>query len=292
MPFLFTGIIIRVKALWSGRQGPPILQPWYDWLKLMKKGEVASTAVSLVFKVSPAIVAAASISAVLVVPLIDGKSFISFPGDFIFFVSAFAVGKYFSILSALDTGSSFEGIGASRDAVYTALVEPALMLFFFSCLIFTKNLTLGSMITSISTVKSCGMAGTVLAAIVLFIMMLIEGCRVPADDPATHLELTMIHEAMLLDNSGPNLAMMVYAASLKTMLFGILIAKVITGNIRGVSGFAYFIIIICLSAAAIGIIESLSSRFKMSHLPEFSFFMLTLSVVLCACALLFVFGGI
>ena len=292
LPFLFLGLINRVKSRWAGRQGPSILQPFRDFVRLMKKGEVISTTSSFVFRIAPSVTFAAIIAAGLIVPLAGGKSVVSFDADLILFAYLLGVGKFLTVTGAMDTGSPFEGMGASREVSFSALVEPAFFMIIGSLALITGGLSFEK-IFSISRFGELSVLVLPLGVIALFIMLLAEGCRVPVDDPNTHLELTMIHEVMVLDNSGPDMGFIVYAAGMKMIVLGALIANLIIP-----SGFPFwaslvsFIAIQALLAIIIGTIESVMARLRMSHVPQFLLFMAAISVVIISTAVLFISGGI
>jgi formate hydrogenlyase subunit 4 len=204
-PFIFLGIINKVKALWAGRIGPSIIQPFYDFIKLLKKGEVISATTTFIFKLAPSIILMSIFFAALVVPMASHKSIVSFNGDFIVFAYILALGKFFSITSALDTGSSFEGMGASREATISTLVEPAFFIILSTFSLVSGKLSFAGIFSYLNYNNLIYTLVIVLCVITFFIMMITESCRVPIDDPNTHLELTMIHEVMILDNSGVDL---------------------------------------------------------------------------------------
>jgi formate hydrogenlyase subunit 4 len=291
-PLLFLGLINRVKSFWAGRRGPSILQPLRDFIRLMKKGEVISTTSSFVFKIAPSAVFASVIAAGLIVPLAGGKSIISFEADFILFAYLLAAGKFLTVIGAMDTGSSFEGMGASREVTFSALVEPA-----FFVIIASLGLVSGG--TSFERIFSITRGGDMaflvlpLGVIALFIMLLAEGCRVPVDDPNTHLELTMIHEVMVLDNSGPDMGFIVYAAGMKMIVIGAVIANlVIPSGIPFWASIGLYTGIVASLAVVIGTIESVMARLRMTHVPQFLLFMTAISVVVISTVMLFFSGGI
>ena len=275
------GVIKKTKAFWAGRKGAPLLQPLYDFLRLMKKETVYSTTTSWVFKLAPVINFAAIIFASLFVPLIKGYAILNIPFAFIVFSYILGLGKFFSLIAALDTGSSFEGMGASREACFSTIVEPAFFIVMASVVALTK-------ITSFENLKyilyNSGIYGiliVVLAVLALFIMLLVEGCRVPVDDPNTHLELTMIHEVMILDNSGFDLGLIVWGSTIKMFLLEALIASlIIPSNIPFIAYITAFLAIIFLISVIIGTIESSIARFRMTHVFEFIFIMSIMALLI------------
>lgn len=286
LPLLFLGIINRVKAIWAGRKGPSLLQPLYDFIKLMRKDEVISTSTSFVFDMAPSISLACTICAALFVPFGHYRAIISFQGDFILFIYLMALAKFFSALGALDTGSSFEGMGASRELSYTSFLEPAFLMVIGSLVYATGLGSLSQLVSyhSVNITSHWSVIISVLTVLNLIIILLIEGCRVPFDDPNTHLELTMIHEVMVLDNSGPNLAYTMYGSALKLNIFTSLISYFLIPWAKGfwfVTGM--YLLIYFLLAISVGLVESLLPRFRMTRNLELALIPLSISLlILCA----------
>ncbi len=292
-PLFFIGLINRAKSFWSGRKGPSVMQPFRDFIKLIKKGEIISTAASFVFRIAPSVSFASVIAAAAVTPMAGGSQLFSFNADFIFFAYVLATGKFFTIIGAMDTGSSFEGMGASREAAFSALVEPAFFLIVGSLAFIGKASTFGNLLEQITrTDATISAIIATLCALAFFIMLLTEGSRVPVDDPNTHLELTMIHEVMVLDNSGPDLALILYSSSLKMIIIGSLIANIILPVMQPAAAIAAFTGIHICIAFIIGTIESLMARLRMSHVPQFIFFMSSIALIVLAVAVLSVSGGL
>ena len=211
----FTGIVIRTKSIASGRKGPGVFQPLKDVLRLFRKGAVYSETTSFVFRIAPTIYFASVFVAMLVVPFGRSKGLISFNGDFIFFAYVLALGKFFSIIGALDTGSSFEGMGASREALYSMFAEPAFFLVMGSLGLLTGYTSFHEIFMALHLGSSISYALAAMAASVLLMIAMIENSRMPIDDPKTHLELTMVHEVMILDNSGFDLGLILSAGYLE-----------------------------------------------------------------------------
>jgi len=282
-PFLFIGVINKVKAFWAGRKGPSIFQPFYDFAKLLKKGEVISTTTSFIFKLAPSLTLASVIFAGLLVPIVNHKAILSFEGSFILFAYILALGKFFSLIGAMDTGSSFEGMGASREACFSTLVEPAFFIIIGSIIALSGNYSFQSLSLILQNCDGLGYLIIALSAAALFVMLLIEGCRLPIDDPNTHLELTMIHEVMVLDNSGPDLAFILYGSSMKMIIFASLIANlIIPANLGIFYSIMLFIGILSVLAIIIGTIESTFARLRMTHVFEFIFIMSSISLIILA----------
>ena len=223
VPFIMMGLIKKTKSFWGGRKGPSIWQPLHDFVRLIKKDFVISKTTSVVFKIAPVFAIATVLFASLFVPLASGSAFINVEAGIIIFAYTLGLGKFMSLISAMDTGSSFEGMGASREACFTSIVEPAFFILVASIMALTGNYTFDSLTQIMSNAGSYGVLIAFFAVVVLFIMVLTEGSRVPVDDPATHLELTMIHEVMILDNSGSDLAIYNWANGINMILISSLI---------------------------------------------------------------------
>lgn len=266
---VFTGIIIRTKSVTSGRQGPGIFQPMKDIIRLFKKGSVYSQTTSLVFQVAPSIYFASVIMAIMVIPLGGYKGIISFDGDFVFFAYVLGTGKFFSVIAALDTGSSFEGMGASREALFSMFAEPAFFLLMGSFSLLTGYTSFHQIFTSLHFGSSISYALMILATFVLLMIALVENSRMPMDDPKTHLELTMIHEVMILDNSGFDLGLILYGTQLKFAMYGGLVANLFMGSFPLYLTIPIFLGIQILFAITVGIIESFMARFRMNHNAQY-----------------------
>lgn len=272
----FTGIILRTKSITSGRKGPGVLQPVKDVIRLFKKGAIYSETTSIIFRIAPVIYFSSVLMACLVIPFGTNKGVVSFDGDFIFFTYVLALGKFFSIISAMDTGSSFEGMGASREALYSMFAEPAFFILIGSFALLTGNTSFYNIFSSLQLGSSITYTLGGLAAFVLIMIAMIENSRMPVDDPKTHLELTMIHEVMVLDNSGFDLGLILSAGYLKFAMYGAIIADFFIGGLSFVWALPLFLLIQTLFAVIVGLIESFMARFRMSHNPQF---ILTLSSV-------------
>lgn len=292
VPFLMMGLIKKTKSFWGGRKGPSIMQPWFDFVRLMKKDFVISNTTSTVFKITPVISIASVIFAGLFVPLASGSAIVNIPVGLIVFAYILGLGKFFALISAMDTGSSFEGMGASREACFTSIVEPAFFMVIGSIMALTGNYTFDALGKILSSAGTYGILIIVFTALVLFIMLLTEGSRVPVDDPATHLELTMIHEVMILDNSGSDLAILTWANGIKMLLISSLIAyMVIPSNVSDFVGVLLYLGVIALLSMIIGTVESGMARIRMSHIFEFVFIMSSLALVVLSLVMARIFGG-
>lgn len=292
IPFVMLGLINKTKAFWAGRKGAPLLQPLYDFIKLLKKDFVISKTTSTVFKITPVVVISTTIFAALFVPLATGSAIINIEAGIIIFAYTLGLGKFMALLSAMDTGSSFEGMGASREACFTSIVEPAFFMVIASVMVLTGNYTFEALSQITTNAGSYGDLITIFTALVLFIMILTECSRVPVDDPTTHLELTMIHEVMILDNSGSDLAFLVWANGIKMFLISSLIANLIIPNsVCGYLEVLLYLLIMAVISIIIGTVESGMARLRMSHVFEFIFIMSSFTLVVLSLVVARMFGG-
>jgi formate hydrogenlyase subunit 4 len=265
----FSGIILRTKSITSGRKGPSILQPVKDVVRLFRKGAVYSETTTAIFRIAPVIYFSTVLMACMVIPFGSYKGIVSFDGDFIFFAYILALGKFFTIIAAMDTGSSFEGMGASREALYSMFAEPAFFILIGSFALFTGHTSFFDILSSLHLGSSITYLLGALAAFVLLMIAMIENSRMPVDDPKTHLELTMIHEVMVLDNSGFDLGLILSAGYLKFAMYGSIIAGFFIGSLPVAWTLPVFFIIQLIFAVAVGLVESFMARFRMSHNPQF-----------------------
>lgn len=257
-----TGVINRTRALLSGRKGIPFLQHIRDVKVLWRKGAVYSTTTTTLFKIAPAIYLGVSIVAMLFIPVANLYPLISFEGDVICFAYTLALARLAIILAAMDTGSSFEGMGAAREALYGALIEPALMMGFATLAMFCGYTSFADIFEFEQAFDLHHTIVMLLIAYIFIQVAFIEAGRVPVDDPRTHLELTMIHEVMCLDYSGIDLAMIKIAGWLKTACFAMIAANAIATTCCFYWWFATPVAIL-LTALAIGIVESTQARNKL-----------------------------
>lgn len=285
---LLSGIINKVKAFFAGRKGPSLFQLYYDIVKLLKKDAVYSQTAGVLLKSAPCISLMATLTAALFLPFGMKVSPAAFGGDIIFFFYLLGTARFVTVLGALDTGSSFEGMGASREVQFSALAEAAI----FGCLGFlvllTREFSLSGVLTGAElAVENGHLTSVLLTAFALFIVLLAENCRVPFDDPETHLELTMIHEAMILDYAGMDLAAILYASSLKLWLFAAFITTLILpgGLFPPWGEIALYFAGILLCAVITGIVESSMARYRFQKVPP----LLISAVILPLLAILFLF---
>lgn len=285
--FFFTGVIIRTKSIFSGRKGPGIFQPMKDIWRLLKKGAVYSKTSSFIFQIAPTIYFSSILTSILFIPFGDSHGVISFNGDFVFFAYTLALGKFFMIISSLDTGSAFEGMGASREALYSMLIEPAFFILMGSFALLTGHTSFYEIFRSLHFGSYISYALGMLAAFVFIFIAMIENSRMPVDDPKTHLELTMVHEVMILDNSGFDLGLVLYASSLKFAMYGAIIANLfLTPGKELYFSIPIFIAVQALFGVVVGTIESFIARFRMNHNPQFIFALTSISLMIFLMVLL------
>ncbi|GEJ56894.1 respiratory chain complex I subunit 1 family protein [Anaeromyxobacter diazotrophicus] len=270
LPPLLLGIVNRVKSRFAGREGPPPWQLYADLARLLRKGAVYSRTTTWVFRAGPVVGLAAVATAGLLTPFGGAPAAIGFAGDFVLFAYLLGLARFFTVLAALDTGSSFEGMGAAREVTFSSLAEPALFLCLMTLARATGSLSLGGMFgPALPLAWGRAAPALLLTAIALFVVALAENARIPVDDPNTHLELTMIHEVMVLDHSGPDLALILYGASLKLFLFGALFVRLVLGfPVEGLAGLAMFLAGLAGFAALVGVIESIMARLRLVRVPQ------------------------
>lgn len=266
------GVINKTKALFAGRIGPPLLQPYYDLGRLWRKGFVFSRTTTWVFLAGPVVGLVVPLLAALLVPFGGLPAPVSFTGDLILFVYLFGLARFFTAAAALDTGSSFEGMGAVREVTFSCLAEPTLL---FALLVLARgadSLTLGALLGPQLAGQWQGNAGASLGLILvcLFVVLLVENSRIPFDDPNTHLELTMIHEVMVLDHSGPALGMILYGAAMKLLVMGALLVRLVlplqTGSLA--LDLLLFLLGLLGLAVLIGVVESTMARLRLPRVPQ------------------------
>jgi formate hydrogenlyase subunit 4 len=280
---LLPGIINKVKAWVAGRRGPPVLQLYYDLARLWKKSVVMSELASPAFVILPAVSWVALLSAAMLMPLGPAGASLSFRGDALLMIYLLALSRFCTAWAAMETGSAFEGMGAAREVSYAVLAEAAMIAAILSLSVQTGSVSLAAMLS-----PSAG-AGVVLLAAGLFIVLLAENCRVPFDDPNTHLELTMIHEVMVLDHSGPPLAAILHGAAMKLLLFSVLLTQAVLpkDNLNPLAAGGVLIGGVLAITIGVGLVESLLARLAFRRVP----LLLTVAFLLCLFALLVAWKG-
>ncbi len=270
---LLPAVIQKVKAYFAGKQGPPLLINYYTMIKLFKKGSVYSTSTSFVFKLGPVVGFTTSIMMLLFFPMAEIAPLFSFHGDVLMLFYLMGLGRFFTIIAALDTASPFEGMGAAREAFFSTLAEMTvfgILIIFFKL---TGSLSFQEFFSGDHVISLMGEYGALLLLVVagLYVVMLTENSRVPVDDPATHLELTMIHEVMILDHSGPDLALIELGAYFKLLFYSGFLARLIdpfhSANVWINS--LLFYSVVAFIYITIGVVESITARYKMDLVPKF-----------------------
>jgi formate hydrogenlyase subunit 4 len=287
MPIFLVGTINRVKARWAGRVGPPIFQLAYDLWRLIRKTPVYSKVTTPAFRIGPVIVLVTAVASACIVPLAGTQSLVAFPFDFVWFAYVWSFGRVALMLGALDTGSSFEGMGASREATFATLLEPVLFLVAGAlCLHGGVRSFEAALVPHLDGASAVVMWLAAIGA--LMVVIQVEAARMPVDDPTTHLELTMVHEVMILDHSGPELAMLHLGAATK-LYVAISVAAMLLNPLAGDASIAAVLahLGICLAIALVlGMVESLIARLKLRVVPQY----IVIGLVAAAIALLSMLG--
>jgi formate hydrogenlyase subunit 4 len=288
---LVVGLIRWLKARLVGRRGASPWQPYRDLAKLFGKEPVISATSSWVFRLTPYLLAATMLVAALVVPVITSRPALGFAGNAILLMALFLLGTFFLALAGLDAGSAFGGMGASREVAVAALAEPTVIVAIFALAMRADTIDLGGMVERLGREPSLALnPGHLLAFAALFIVMLAETGRLPVDNPATHLELTMIHEAMVLEYSGRYLALVEWASAMKLFLFMTLLANlfmpwgvpvaIAPSTIAG--GLVALAVKLTLLSVALALIETAVAKLRLFRVPELlagSFALALLSVM-------------
>lgn len=269
-PLLF-GVIGKTKAFFAGRCGAPFLQPYFDLWKLLRKGMVLSETTTWVFLAGPVVGLAVPILAAMLLPFGALSAPVAFDGDMILFVYLFGLSRFFTASSALDTGSSFEGMGAAREVTFSCLAEPTLLFGLIVLARLSGGLSLQEMLgPQLTTGWESAAPSLGLTLVSLFVVLLVENSRIPFDDPNTHLELTMIHEVMVLDHSGPAFGMILYGATMKLFVLGALVVRIALPMTFGnrLLDLLIFVLGMLGLAVLIGIVESIMARLKLPRVPQ------------------------
>jgi len=270
---LFPGIILKVKAFFAGKQGPPLLIKYYTLFKLLRKGSVYSTSSTFVFKLGPIISFASALLVLFFFPFAGAAPLVSFHGDVIVLFYIMGIGRFFTVVAALDVASPFEGMGAAREVFFSTIAE--LTIFTVLILFYRLNgsLSFAEYFTGENPISLMSDSGALLLLVIvsMFMVLLTENSRVPVDDPATHLELTMIHEVMILDHSGPDLALIELGSFYKLFFYSAFITHLIYpfSIASGVVNWLLFYAILAVIYGAIGLTESIMARFKMDLVAKF-----------------------
>jgi formate hydrogenlyase subunit 4 len=273
---LLKSLIKKMKARLQNRQGPPLFQGYYDLAKLFGKERVRSDAASWVYVAGPRVYFATAIAATTLVPVLWAAAPLEGAGGILLLVGTLALGRFALATAALDTGSPFGGMGASRDMTIAALAEPALMLGLFTSALAAGSLNLGVLVRTVVQQGVTFHPADLLAFAGLFIIVIAETGRIPVDNPATHLELTMIHEAMVLEYAGPDLALVEWASALKELFYLTLLADlflpfgIATSAAPGALALALaaWIAKVVALAVAVTVVESTNAKLRLFRVPE------------------------
>ncbi len=271
-PF-FSAVILKVKAFFGGKKGPPILINYYTLIKLFQKGSVYSTSTTVVFKLGPVVSMGTAVVALMFLPIAGRLPLISFNGDVIFVLYLLGLGRFFTIAAAMDTASPFEGMGAAREAYFPIICEATMFMILILFIKITGILSLSGYFAGPQALFIWKAAGPQMFFIIiaLFIVLLTENARVPVDDPATHLELTMIHEVMVLDHSGPDFAFIELGAFCKLFFYSTMVASLVFPFDMGtpMADIGLFWGSLLVVYAAVGVMESIMARYRMDLVPKF-----------------------
>jgi formate hydrogenlyase subunit 4 len=283
------GIIRKLKAWSQHRMGSPVLQAYFDLAKLMKKDMVLSDTSSWIFRAAPYVYLSSAITASVLIPVVPELFSFEFAGDAIWVIYILALGRFFLTLSGLDTGSTFGGMGSSREMMIASLIEPSILISLFTLGMISpvKSLNIHAMYQG-----AAGMGWNIVnpAMVLVFIALLIitvaETARIPVDDPSTHLELTMVHEAMILEFSGRYLAMIQLASAVKQLLFATLIVNLFmpfgfsgTGLILILANLLLYVVKIIFTSVIIGLIEINSVKLRLFSVPNLAALAFILSLL-------------
>jgi len=285
---LLPGVINRVKAFFAGRRGPPLLQAYFDLWKLLRKGAVYSRTATWTFRAGPLVNFACLLAALAVLPLGRVPAPLSFAGDWIVLAYLLGLGRFATVVAALDVGSSFEGMGASRETQFAVVAEPALLVGLAALARRAQALSLTGMYADpAASAWIPALPFFTLLGAGFFILFLAENCRIPVDDPNTHLELTMIHEVMVLDHGGVDFGFVEWASALKLWVLGALLVGIAPPAAPGhpLADLALGGAGLLALAAVAGIVESITARVRLLRVPQ----LLVGAGVLCALALLLTF---
>lgn len=267
------GVILKVKALFAGKTGPPLCIRWYTLVKLLRKGSVYSDSTGFVFRLGPVVGCATALLALLFFPFAGLPPLLSFTGDIIVVLYALGLGRFCTVLAALDTASPFEGMGAAREVFFASLAEIGLFVTLILLHRMGGGLSLAGWFAGPQAISLAGPQGALLLLVIvaLFLLLLAENSRVPVDDPATHLELTMIHEVMILDHSGPDLALIEFGAHCRLLFSACLVASLLRPTLAAgpLANGLVFVGLLVLVYAAVGVTESITARLRMNLVPKF-----------------------
>ena len=268
---LLVGAINKQKALLTGRRGAPVWQPYFDLLRLSRKETIYATTASFISRLAPVVSFSAILISSLMLPIGYVRPVLSFSGDIIVFAYLLGLARFFQILGAMDIGSSFEGMGAAPIYFFTL----------GSLAFITGHTSIYEIYHSIHLEDPTALVFIVVSSISAFFLMVTECSRMPIDDPTTHLELTMIHEVMILDNSGADLFLYQYSSYIKIMVYAVYEASFFNPfsmQSRWL-GFSIFIIVLLLLTSLVAWVETMIARFKMKSIPQYLLFATAIGIL-------------
>ena len=261
---LLVGLVNKTKAFFAGRRGASVFQLYFDLFKLLRKGTVRSTHATWIFATAPLVGLVATVAAATLFPLGGAPAAVAFAGDAVLFFYLLGAARFFTVLAARDVASAFPDMGAAREVQFSAIVEAIVFALVAFLALMSNDASLTGFLTVTAGEEVAAAVPLLLAAGAAFAVMLSENCRVPFDDPETHLELTMIHEAMILDYSGPDLAFILYTASLKLWLFAAFVVMLVFP----IPAFTpLFYVLVLATGPVIGAVESSMARLRFTRTP-------------------------
>jgi formate hydrogenlyase subunit 4 len=278
---LFAGLVNKQKAKLTGRVGAPILQPYYELQRLIKKETINSTSSSFISRVAPILNYVSIIIAAAILPVGFWKPLISFNGDIILFAYILGLSRFFQILAAMDIGSSFEGMGAAREATFALFAEPIFFFTIGSIAFISGYTSIYDIYHSIQLENISYEVFIVICSISVFMLAVTECSRMPVDDPNTHLELTMIHEVMILDNSGLDLFFYQFSSYIKLFIYAVLEISFFYpfSQQSYFIGIVIFIVGIIALSFSLAVVETITSRFKMKNIPLYLLFATAIGIL-------------
>jgi len=275
---LLTGFVRKVKARLLRRRGPPVVQPYRDILRLLKKEVVVADNASWIFRVAPYVIFATTWVAAALVPTFATGLLFSWSADLIAIIALLASARFFLALAGMDVGTAFGGIGSSREVMIASLAEPAMLLIVFSMALVARSTQLSAVADLLATSEVGLRVSLGMALLGLIIVAIAENGRIPVDNPATHLELTMVHEAMILEYSGRHLAMLELAASVKLLLYLSLIGCIFapwtlaepdSSTASHIAGFGLYLAKLAVLGFLLAVFETVIAKMRVFRLPDF-----------------------
>lgn len=277
---LFAGLVNKQKAFFTGRIGAPVLQPYYELSRLMRKETINAGTSSFISRISPVINLISLLIASAMLPLGFGRPLVSFDGDIILFAYMLGLARFFQILAAMDIGSSFEGMGASREAAFAVFAEPIFFFTLGSIAFISGYNSIYNIFYSIKFDNVSHIVFIVICSISVFFLAVAECSRMPVDDPNTHLELAMIHEVMILDNSGLDLFLYQYSGYLKLLVYTILETSFFYPlAVRDYTVGLIIISVVLILSSMLALVETITSRFRLKNIPQYLLFATAIGVL-------------